>query len=326
VVGRRTRLERAVDRLVRRAVPRRIAWRSALTHAKHARAVVPPTDTPLISVIIVSFHSADVIVDCIERLVEVTDPVATPYEVIVVDNVDAASGQRQPSRTTAALRAQTRGVRLCARRSNAGFGGGNNIGADLARGTILCLCNPDVLLPVGWARPLVDALDDPRVGVAAPAFVNPDGSIQELGQVLLDSGLTLAIGGPDLFPGDWSQAFPRPVDYASAALWMIRRDVFRRLGGFSPSFHPAYWEDVDFALRLEQVGMAVWLVPEVRAVHIGGGSAPTDIGIAQRSHATFKEIWAARLHQQPRHPITPAERVAARDRARQMWQSTVREG
>jgi GT2 family glycosyltransferase len=290
------------------------------TDAQSARVVVPRSDRPRISIVIVTYQTSDVVIDCLERIVATTDPLATPYEVIVVDNVDDEAGHRQPSPTVELLRSTTHGITILPSPLNTGFGGGNNIGAATARGEFLCLCNPDVLLPDGWAPPLLAALEDRTIGVAAPAFVSADGSVQELGQVLLDTGLALAIGGPDLFPDDWNQAFPRPVDYASAALWVLRREVFLEVNGFSPAFHPAYWEDVDLALRLEAHGLSVWLVPEVRVVHIKGGSSPSNMGVAQRSHATFQRIWADRLRQQPEHPRTAAEQEAARDRAARKWQ------
>lgn len=285
------------------------------TASAGARAAVPLSDEPEITVAVVTFGAPEVALRCLESIVANTDPAETPYEVVVVDNVDDQSGEEQPSPTTEALRACTSGVLLLPSPVNTGFGGGNNLAATAARGSYLCLCNPDAEVPSGWATPLMTALDDPAVGIAAPALVNPDGSPQEFGQVLLDSGFTLAIGGPELFPGDWSQAAARVVDYASAAFWVTRRDDFVRLGGFDARYHPAYWEDVDLALRYGEAGLATKLVPEVRVTHEKGGSSDASLALAQRSHARFVERWADRLRCQPSHPRTDEEMAAARDHA-----------
>lgn len=295
------------------------------TNASDASATVPSCDDPLISVVIVTFHSADVVVGCIERIVANTDPIETPYEIIVVDNVDDGRHELQPSPVIDVLRRRTRGLLLLPAPINTGFGGGNNIGAAVARSRYLCLCNPDVRVAQGWARPLVDQLQDPRVGIAAPVLVNPDGSPQEFGQVLLNTGLTLAVGGPDLFPGDWALAIPRDVDYASAAFWMVPRVIFHEVGGFDPTFHPAYWEDVDLALRLDQHGLTTRLVPEVRVTHVKGGSSPASLPAAQRSHTRFIAKWTQRLIEQPSHPRSLAEQLAAVEHAERRSGSAARQ-
>lgn len=303
-----------------------------VTAGRSARIVVPSASSPLVSIVIVTFGEVEVTLECLSSIVRHTDFIAHPYEVVIVDNADPENARPQPTEVGRSIRELTAGVHLVAHSENTGFGGGNNAGARVARGRYLCLCNPDIEVPPGWLQPLLDSLGagdapgtgaDPAVGVVAPVLVNPDGSPQEFGQVLLDTGLTLAVGGPDLFPGDWSQARPRVVDYASAAFWLIRRDLFVDHGGFDPRYHPAYWEDVDLALRLEESGYVTRLVPDVRVVHHkGGGSSDASLALAQRSHARFVERWAERLSVQPSHPTDETSRADARDaasrRARQL--------
>ncbi|MCP4896836.1 MAG: hypothetical protein GY906_07655, partial [bacterium] len=70
------------------------------------------------------------------------------------------------------------------------------------------------------------------------------------------------------------------AEQPAAAAWCIRRVVWDALEGLHSGFAPAWWEDVDFCVRLaalEQAGGSVdgmWLVPQARVVHHGGSSLP----------------------------------------------------
>jgi GT2 family glycosyltransferase len=276
-----------------------------LTAAAEPDVVVPPCDRPGVSVVIVT-HGADRdLMDTIRSLVRETP--AGELELIVVDN------PRADGRSSARLlRDVTAGIRLIVNDRNVGFGPANDTGVRLARAPLVCLCNPDIVVPEGWLGPLVRALDDPAVGISAPVLVNADGSLQEAGQLLLDDGNTVAVGGPELFSGDWAQVFTRDVDYASAAFWLLRRDEYL---GFNPKLVPAYFEDVDYALRLEQRGQVVRLVVDRPVTHVHRSSLSSAAStIAERSRDIFRAEWAERLRQQHPRPATGLDALLARDR------------
>jgi GT2 family glycosyltransferase/4-amino-4-deoxy-L-arabinose transferase-like glycosyltransferase len=279
------------------------------TAAPSPRIAVPGADTePLVSIIIVTHGTGPIVLDTLEAVVSNT---SVPYEVIVVDNEPPAGR----ARTANLLAAETSGIRLVCGDRNLGFAGGNNLGVEHARASTVCFLNPDVIVSPGWLPPLVAALDDPVVGIAVPVLVNTDGSLQEAGQLLYDDGCTAAVGGPEVCPGDWSQAFTRDVDYASAACWVVRRDEFLALGGFDERYHPAYFEDVDYALRVEASGKRTRLVADVAVVHHHGHGSPVGgLAIAEASQGAFRTVWASRLAQQPSRPRTDAESISNRDR------------
>jgi hypothetical protein len=90
------------------------------------------------------------------------------------------------------------------------------------------------------------------------------------------------LGVNRLWPGNpWNRAYryhgrdltkPGPVEQPAGAFLAVRRDVWQRLGGFDEQFHPVWFEDVDFCKRAEEGGYGTWLVPEVKAAHVGGHS------------------------------------------------------
>jgi len=53
---------------------------------------------------------------------------------------------------------------------------------------------------------------------------------------------------------------------------MVRRAVWRDLGGFDERFFPLWFEDVDFCRRIRDAGLNLYYVPEAVAIHSGGHS------------------------------------------------------
>lgn len=274
--------------------------------AATARVVVPPCPTPDVSIVIVTYGTDEVVLDALDAVVRHT---THRYEVIVVDNPAPGHSTRD------LLRSTTSGVIVASPDENLGFGGGCDAGVELARGELVCFLNPDVIVTEGWLEPLVVALDDPVVAVAAPPLIDPDGTLQEAGQAVLADGFTMAIGGPELFTGDTTQLFDRDVDYASAACWLVRRREHLERGGFDRRFHPAYFEDADYGLRVERAGQVTRLVASRPVVHVrGGGGAGRSYELSSRALTTFRSVHAEELAQRPTRPTDTAAALALRDR------------
>jgi GT2 family glycosyltransferase len=116
--------------------------------------------------------------------------------------------------------------------------------------------------------------------------------VQEAGQRLLSTGATTPIRiAPDRLT---------TVDYASGACWVMTARMHERLGGFDPLYHPAYFEDVDLALRARSMGLRCVVEPEVRAVHLGGQGTPDEIRPASTQRDILLDRWPDLRWRQPR--------------------------
>ena len=199
---------------------------------------------------------------------------------------------------------------------NLGFAAANNLAAAQSSAEYLAFLNPDLELTEGWLNPLIDALDDPAVAIAAPVLLNNDGFIEEAGQVVFSDGGTLAMGGSQ-WPGGRESypevMFDRDVDYASAACWVMRRSVFEELGGFSTDYYPAYFEDSDFAQRVQQAGYVTRLVTARPIVHHHEGASADRLAMATNSRRTFENKWAAVLTTKPDRSLLDNDRRSVRD-------------
>ena len=201
-------------------------------------------------------------------------------------------------------------------KDNMGFAAANNLAADQTTSEYLAFLNPDLELTEGWLNPLIDALNDPAVAIAAPVLLNNDGFIEEAGQVVFSDGGTLGMGGSH-WPGGRESypevMFDRDVDYASAACWVMRRSIFNELGGFSTDYYPAYFEDTDFAQRAQQAGYVTRLVTSRPVVHHHEGASPDRLVMATNSRRTFENKWAAVLTSKPDRSLLDTDCRSVRD-------------
>ena len=253
--------------------------------------VIPETDSPAISVLIVVYGGGVLAIDAVASLVEHTQQ---PFEVIVVDNASRDD-------SVSVVRAGIAGMKLIVEDRNLGFGGGNNRAASEARAPIICMLNPDARVTAGWLDPLLAVLDDARVGAVAPALIGAHGALQEAGAMVDHWGYTGPIG-----TRGFGQPVPTPtgrtaVDYASAACLLMRTEVFRSLDGFDPAYRLAYYEDVDLCMRLWERGLQVLAEPASRVIHLGGGSVTPVVSQALWHHnrSVFLHRWQAELALRP---------------------------
>lgn len=238
--------------------------RRSVTASPAAAVEVPSALAPAVSFVIVTYGTGQIVIDTIRSVVDAAAEDGIPIEVIVVDNPHP----NHPGRSRTELQAYSAGVRIVAPSTNSGFGGGCELGALCASAPTLVFLNPDVTVVAGWLPPLIDLLTgDEAPAIVAPVLVNPDGSVQEMGQTIDRKGETT----PNLVAAGEQQMI---VDYASAACWVMRRDEHERVGGFDPAYHPAYFEDVDLSVRTRALGGACAVHTGVRVVHHHGSGTP----------------------------------------------------
>ena len=148
----------------------------------------------------------------------------------------------------------------------------NNLAVDDCRdygADLVCFLNNDVVMthPNTLRQMANFLLGNPLVGSVGCSLLYPNHKIQHL---------FIAVGckivGAHPFKGcpldladPWFQA-PRPVGAATAALLMMRRDLYGEVGGFEESL-PSCYQDVDLALKVQQQGYVNWVLPWITAIH-----------------------------------------------------------
>lgn len=205
-----------------------------------------------ISVIIVTYNSAEHIADCLQSVLTQT---GVTCEVIVVDNA---------SSDNTLARLEKFAVQVIANHENLGFGQGNNAGFAASQGRYIYLLNPDTRL-VGSTllATLCRRMDaNPRWGMAGTLVLSADGKTESLP----------ATGYPAQrhVHRDFSK-LPGKIAWILGASMVIRRDLYEKLGGFDPGFF-LYNEETDFCLRLRELGFEIGYIAEATVSHVGGAS------------------------------------------------------
>ncbi|MHB8544437.1 MAG: glycosyltransferase family 2 protein [Leptospirales bacterium] len=233
--------------------------------------------TRVVSIIIVSYNTVDILRECLTSVMAHCDPETT--EVIVVDNASRDGSCMM-------IRREFPGVRLVALTDNTGFGGGNNAGVEVAITPFIVLLNSDAILSCDIATPLARYLEDhPGVACVGPRIALPDGRSQPktfgnqpsvwrvamqstgLNRVFPKCQLLAGVDGEHRYSADMT------VGWLSGVCMAMRREHFMNIGGFDSRFF-MYCEDIDLSRRLAIYGRIVSL-DTYPVLHYGGASSKT---------------------------------------------------
>jgi N-acetylglucosaminyl-diphospho-decaprenol L-rhamnosyltransferase len=243
------------------------------------------TSSQTITAIIVSFESGDVLPSCLDALK------AEGVTAIVVDNASIDDSCEI---------AQAHEARVVRNTQNQGFGRGMNIGVKAANGfDYVLLLNPDALMHQGSIAALLEAAQRyPKAGILSPRILSPDGSIffpvKSLAAPYLHNEKRVRV----VPSGDCSAPF------LSGACYLIKRDLFLKLGGFDPNIF-LFYEDNDLCRRVIDAGYSVTYVHDAVVSHAQGKSSKPIKGrrFKTRWHYAWSEGYMAHKYGLPKPSI-----------------------
>lgn len=232
---------------------------------------------PLVSVIIVNYNTADMIVRCLNAVQEGVK------EVIVVDNASRDSSVK-------VITDNFPGVRLISNTQNLGFACANNQAIPLCTGDYIYFLNPDTELKSDAVQHMMKFMEShPDVGLAGTHTVYPDDSHQ--------------ISVHMRYPGekhtkDELAGLKGDIAWVKGASMIARRDVIDEVGGFDESFF-LYGEDIDLCLSIRKKGWLIGYIPDATVVHWRGQSERTNTPAAVWKKKFDAEMIFYRKHYSP---------------------------
>lgn len=233
--------------------------------------------TPTLSIIVISYNTLTMTLKCLHSVVSQT--LATEFELLVVDN-GSTDGSADAIEAECAAR-----LRLFRSPTNLGFAAGNNRAIQEATGEYLLLLNPDTeVLDGAIDNLLAFATAYPAAGIwggrtlFANGLLNPSSCWNRMTAWSVFCQVTglskafprVSILNPEAVSA-WWRGGPREVDIVSGCFFLIRRELWDRLGGFDPSFF-MYGEEADLCLRARSLGARPMVTPNAVIVHHGGAS------------------------------------------------------
>jgi len=227
-----------------------------------------------LSIAVVSYNTRDMLLACLQSVQDRTAGV--DYEVIVVDN-DSRDG------SVDAVRERFPHMTVIANTENVGFAKACNQAAVVSSGRYLLLLNSDTVMQAGTLQAMAVCLEQ-HLDIGAVSCLQRDEqgrtvqscfpfpSIRDHVRHAEDLPVVIRRLFGTLSPMDLAQS--QDVEWANGACLMVRKAVFDRLGGLDERFF-MYFEDVDFCLRVQQLGYRVRYVAESEVVHLLGRSSLT---------------------------------------------------
>jgi GT2 family glycosyltransferase len=216
-------------------------------------------------------------------------------EIVVVDNCSHDG-------TIDAVRNTHRDIRLIALDTNRGFGAACNVGVLQATRPYVLFLNPDAELLRVIPEVFRSAADRSPFGIGVPLQLEFGDNTPKYVTLRYRSCLAGSLGEA------WRPFKPKALSrsrrvsknsrvWASAALLLVRRDEFLRVGGFDTRFF-LYYEDMDLCRRYSEAAMPLFRTTAILGNHRNGTSAgyqdkqrTTSSGWSLISHFQYCLVW-----------------------------------
>ncbi len=230
--------------------------------------------SPDLSIVIISYNTKNITKNCLDSVITSLQSSNIPYEIVVVDNNSHDGSQEMlqefkknhPDITT-----------LLLEKENIGFGRGNNLGVQRAKGNYILFLNSDTVILDNAIANLFDF------------YTKHDGRIHFLGAKLLNKDMTQQPSAAYFFTlpvvfaalflrGDYwgltrfSPNAVKKVDWISGACIFTKKELFQKTGGFDKDIF-MYMEEVDLLYRAKQLGYDTYIYPKARIIHLGSASS-----------------------------------------------------
>jgi GT2 family glycosyltransferase len=209
-----------------------------------------------VSVIVVNYNGLLYLDTCLDSLSRQT---CAGCEIIVVDNGSTDGSLQQ-------ARGKYPGFTYVETGHNLGYAGGINAGLAVAAGDYISPLNMDTRVEPGWLEKLVNYLQsNTHVGAVCPRVL-----IMESPGVVNCDGLNIHVSGlgfcRDLHSAAGEAGAPQRVSGISGCSFLIRRDLFNRMGG-APAYCFMYNDDVVISWLLSLMGYDMYCLPSSAIYH-----------------------------------------------------------
>ena len=253
-----------------------------------------PSEPPLISIVVPTRDALMHLSACVESVLGVSS--YRNVELIVVDN-QSVEPQTLAYLKDLAGKPRVRVIRY-ARPFN--YSAINNYAANQANGEVLCLLNNDTeVISPDWMEEMLGHLIQDRVGIVGAKLYFSDGRVQHAGVTVGPGGCANnlhALIERDA-PGYCGRAkLAQDLSAVTGACLMTWRSLYMQLGGLNERHLPVAFSDVDYCLRVREMGYRVVWTPYAELYHHesvsrGADDNPAKVARARREVAYMRKSW-----------------------------------
>ena len=253
------------DYLQRESIPARVSVDTMLKSVYQHLTFEPFTHPPLASIIIPTRNRVDLVRTCIESIIAKTTYIH--YEIILVDN-----GSDEPEALAYFAELEEQGkARLVRDNGPFNYSRLNNRAVELAAGEVIVLLNNDTeVISENWLAEMLQLALLPDVGAVGAKLLYSNGAIQHAGVILgIGGGASHIYMGADKDdPGYFSHSqLLRGYSAVTGACLAVRKALYEEVGGLDEEMLPVGYNDVDFCLKLRQMGLRNLWTPAALLYH-----------------------------------------------------------
>lgn len=221
----------------------------------------------LITAIILVYHNENYLEKCISSIRLSAETANVDLEIIIV--VD------DPEFTKANFRFPSNCI-VIFNKQNLGYSKSNNIAIKKAKGKWLLILNGDILSNKLTLMKLLKRINDTQIAIIAPKITYPDGKLQytisekqNLWNIFKEQTYLYKLL-PFIFRSPQSNRslyiYPHEVDSVAGAYFLIRKDIFIKIGGFDERYK-FYFEDIDLCQRIRNLGYKIFFESDTQIIH-----------------------------------------------------------
>lgn len=247
---------------------------------------------PILSIIIISYNTADITIDCLKSIYTDKGLKNIPFEIIVVDNNSSDDSVIRINKFIDSLKIKN--CKLKINSDNIGFGKANNQALEIAQGNYTLLLNSDTIILHSAISQSLDWLSSHPESIGCTAqLLNADKTIQASGGYFpnLLNITTWCLGLDDLplinhlikpfhphtphfYTKDKFYLTDHSQDWITGAFMLIRTNYLKSVNGFSNEFF-MYGEEMEMCYRLYQKypRQKFWYLIGPQIIHLGGKSS-----------------------------------------------------
>lgn len=234
-----------------------------------------------LTIIIINFNTSNYTIECLKSVFKQTSKSIT-FEIIVIDN-NSTSHEVQFLEESLT---QFSNITLVKNNKNVGFGGGNMVGAEKAKGKYIAFVNNDTILLNDCFNLIISAMEsNQNYGVCGPQAFKVNGNILPT----LDhfTSPLKELFGRSFLEFINKEKYPKRKrayrehqrgQFVSGSFMVLRKEDFDRIGGFDTAIF-LYQEETDICKRLLKINKYAYLIPEAKFLHHHGASTKKSIAI-----------------------------------------------
>ena len=262
-----------------------------------------PLQEPLVSIIIPTKNKVNVLSACVTSILQKTT--YNNFEILIIDN---NSDESETLAYFKKIQQQFKQITVYGYAAEFNFSAMVNYGVRQSKGEVVLLLNNDTeVINEDWLREMVSQCMRTEIGAVGAKLFYPNGQIQHAGVFLYEGhpGNHIYLKRSRTDPGYFNKLnLVQNYSAITAACLAIRKELYLQVDGFDDKNLKIVYNDVDFCLKVKELGYTNLWTPFAQLYHHESLSRGNDLDEAnlerfKKEHAYILKKWKSAVSSDP---------------------------